>query len=272
MCPNRDGTLGRGGCVYCSNDAFSPGLRRGASIEAQIEDGKAFFAHKYPMMRYLAYFQSHTATHTDAERFMAQVHEASWVKDVAGIIVGTRPDCMPQPLLDMLAAFNDQVMPVMIEYGMETSSNATLARINRCHTHECTVDAVTRTHAAGIDCGVHLIFGLPGEDKAAMLASVDAVNSLPVSFVKFHQLQIVGGTVLARDVSEGREKVECFGLEEYIDFCCEVVHRLRSDIAIDRFTAQSPASMLIAPRWGIKNHEFTAKLHRRLRELANSRR
>ncbi|MDE6109073.1 MAG: TIGR01212 family radical SAM protein, partial [Muribaculaceae bacterium] len=100
MCPNRDGTLGRGGCVYCSNDAFSPGLRRGASIAAQIEDGKAFFAHKYPMMRYLAYFQSHTATYTDAERFMAQLHEASGVKDVAGIIVGTRPDCMPQPLLD----------------------------------------------------------------------------------------------------------------------------------------------------------------------------
>ncbi len=271
VCPNRDGTLGHGGCIYCSNDAFSPGRHRGESVTAQIEQGKAFFARKYPAMRYLAYFQSHTATHAAAGTFMSQVLEAAEVRDVAGIIVGTRPDCMPRELLDMLSDFNRRNMPLMIEYGMETSSNSTLARINRCHTHECTVDAVERTHKAGIDCGVHLIFGLPGEDRSVMLESVDAVNRLPVSFVKFHQMQIVCGTALARSVAEGREAAHCFNLDDYIDFCCTVIGKLRHDIAIDRFTAQCPASMLIAPKWGIKNYEFTAKLHRRLRELSSSR-
>ncbi len=271
LCPNRDGTLGRGGCVYCSNDAFSPGTARCSSVGDQLEQGKLFFAHKYPAMRYLAYFQSHTATHTSAAQFRRQVLEAAAVEGVAGIIVGTRPDCMPQSLLEWLAELNRTALPVMIEYGMETSHNDTLARINRCHGHEATDDAVRRTAAAGIDCGVHLIFGLPGEDKSKMMTSVAAVNDLPVSFVKFHQLQIVKGTRLARDVAEGREDVTIFELDDYLDFCCDVVDRLRRDIAIDRFTAQCPASMLLAPRWGIKNHEFTAMLHRRLRERASSR-
>ncbi len=197
--------------------------------------------------------------------------EAAAVEGVAGIIVGTRPDWMLQSLLEWLAELNRTALPVMIEYGMETSHNDTLARINRCHGHEATDDAVRRTAAAGIDCGVHLIFGLPGEDKSKMMTSVAAVNDLPVSFVKFHQLQIVKGTRLARDVAEGREDVTIFELDDYLDFCCDVVDRLRRDIAIDRFTAQCPASMLLAPRWGIKNHEFTAMLHRRLRERASSR-
>lgn len=272
ICPNRDGTLGHGGCIYCSNDAFSPGTSRRESVAIQIEEGKRFFARKYPAMRYLAYFQSHTATHAGAEVFMAQVEEAAAVPGVAGIIVGTRPDCVPQNLLDRLAQFNGTRMPVMIEYGMESACDATLARVNRCHTHGCTVDAVTRTAAAGIDCGVHLIFGLPGEDRSTMLASVEAVNHLPVSFVKFHQLQIVRGTQLAHAVAEGKESASVFGLDDYIELCCDVIDLLRKDIAIDRFTAQCPPGMLLAPNWGIKNHEFTAILHRRLKELASSRR
>lgn len=270
-CPNRDGTLGRGGCVYCSNAAFSPMAGLKASVAEQLARSKEFFSRKYPNMRYLAYFQSHTATHAGADTFVRQCAEAASFDGVVGLIVGTRPDCMPEPLLKFLEELNGRI-PVMVEYGMESACDATLRRINRCHTHAQTAEAVHRTTAAGIDTGVHLIFGLPGEDDAEMMRSVDAVNELPVKFVKFHQLQIVRGTRLAKDVASGRETVKPFGIEEYIDLCCRVIARLRKDIAIDRFTAQCPADMLVAPRWGLKNHEFTARLQRRLRELANSRR
>lgn len=271
ICPNRDGTLGRGGCVYCSNAAFSPMAGMGGSVSEQLARGKEFFARKYPDMRYLAYFQSHTSTHAGIGTFLRQLEEAMGFDAVVGIIVGTRPDCMPDSLLAELSRINGCVMPVMVEYGMESAHNDTLIRINRCHTHESTVDAVRRTAAAGMDCGVHLIFGLPGEDEAMMLDSVLAVNSLPVSFVKFHQLQVVRGTKLAADFAAGTGSVVPFALEEYLELCCKVVATLRPDIAIDRFTAQSPQDMLIAPQWGLKNHEFTARLHRRLAELSSSR-
>ena len=270
-CPNRDGTIGRGGCVYCSNAAFSPMAGNKLGVRDQLQRGKEFFARKYPEMKYLAYFQSHTSTHAGAESFLSACREAMSVDDIVGIIVGTRPDCMPQELLDELAEYNRRYCRVLIEYGMETAHDRTLERINRCHKHMDTIGAVERTHKAGIDCGVHLIFGLPGESREDMFRSVEALNCLPVTSVKFHQLQIVSGTRLAKDVAEGRERVDLFGIDEYVDFCCDVVGMLRKDIAIDRFTAQSPAEMLIAPRWGLKNHEFTALLHRRLRERSNSR-
>lgn len=265
-CPNRDGTLGRGGCIYCSNAAFSPGPGARLSVSAQLAEGKKFFARKYPSMRYLAYFQSHTATHKGADEFIAQCREAMAVDGVVGLVVGTRPDCMPDRLLHQLAEINRRAMPVMVEYGMESACDATLQRINRCHTHACTADAVRRTHEAGIDCGVHLIFGLPGEDRDCMLRSVRAVNDMPVSFVKFHQLQVVRGTRLA----DMAASVATFSLDDYLELCADVVGLLRPDIAIDRFTAQCPPGMLIAPAWGIKNHEFTARLLRRLQERANS--
>ena len=269
-CPNRDGTLGRGGCIYCNNESFSPmaGCREG--VREQLNKSKLFFARKYPEMRYLAYFQGHTATHAGVERFIRQCNEAMEVDGVIGIIIGTRPDCMPDGLLEQLARINSEDMPVMVEFGMESACNATLERINRCHTHADTVNAVMRTHDAGMDVGVHLIFGLPGECENMMLSSVDAVNDMPVSFVKFHQLQIVRGTRLASMADAERGLVHLFGVEEYIEFCCKVVARLRPDIAIDRFTSQAPSDMLIAPRWGLKNHEFTARLQNRLRELSNS--
>jgi len=270
-CPNRDGTLGRGGCVYCSNLAFSPMAGCRASVAEQLRMGKAFFARKYPSMRYLAYFQGHTATYADERIFVAQCREAMQEDDVVGLVIGTRPDCMPATLLSELSHINREIMPVMVEYGMESACDATLQRVNRCHTHADTVAAVTRTHDAGIDVGVHLIFGLPGENEEMMLKSVDAVNALPVSFVKFHQLQIVRGTRLAADFASGAESVFIFTVDEYVEFCCKVIARLRKDIAIDRFTSQSPQDMLIAPHWGLKNHEFTSLLQHRLRELSNNR-
>ena len=178
-CPNRDGTVGRGGCTYCNNVSFSPAYCRGSqSVTAQLEEGKRFFGRKYPQMRYLAYFQSYTSTHgSDADRLMALYEEACGVDGVDGVIIGTRPDCMPDALLAKL-----QKLPwVMVEYGAESAHDVTLERVNRCHTWADTADAVRRTHDAGIPVGLHLINGLPGENEDMILATVDAVNFISFS-------------------------------------------------------------------------------------------
>ena len=264
-CPNRDGTRGRGGCTYCNNQSFNPGYcAPSLSVTEQVEEGKRFFARKYPSMRYLAYFQAYTNTHSnDIDRLMALYREALDVDGVEGVIIGTRPDCMPDELLRRL-----KKLPwVMVEYGAETSHNSTLDLINRCHTWEETVDAVTRTHRAGIPVGLHFIMGLPGETEDMMLATIDAINTLPVDTVKFHQLQLVKDTRMARDVEAGLYDIPRFTPESYISLCIKIIRRLRPDIAIERFVSQSPADLLLYPRWGLKNYQFTDLLHNRLKNI-----
>ena len=260
-CPNRDGTKGRGGCTYCNNLSFNPGYcSPRLSVSEQIEAGRRFFARKYPDMRYLAYFQAYTNTHSDDIDRLMSLYEEALAAGVDGVIIGTRPDCMPDALLARL-----RKLPwVMVEYGAESSHNATLERINRCHTWEDTVDAVERTHAAGIPVGLHLIMGLPGETEDMMLRTVDAVGSLPVSTVKFHQLQLVRGTRMASDIEKGLYDIRRFTADEYAGLCVKIVRRLRPGIAIERFVSQTPADMLLYPRWGLKNYQFTNLLMRRL--------
>ncbi len=260
-CPNRDGTIGIGGCTYCNNRTFSPDFaKRKLDISGQLAAGKKFFARKYPQMRYLAYFQSYTNTYDSPARLMQLYREALAVDDIVGLIIGTRPDCMPDELLSGLCKLN-ATQPVFIEYGAESSHDSTLQLINRCHTWQQTVDAVTRTAAVGLHVGLHLIMGLPGETTEMMLSTIDRINDLPVQTIKLHQLQIIRGTRLARDLAAGLYSVKDFTVEQYIDLCCEVIERLRPDIAIERFVSQSPAEMLISPRWGLKNYQFTNLLH-----------
>lgn len=262
-CPNRDGTKGRGGCTYCNNQSFNPEYCRPAlSVREQLERGKEFFARKYPQMKYLAYFQAYTNTHSDdIDRLMRLYEEALETSDVVGLIIGTRPDCMPQELLDRLAGLGKWVM---VEYGAESACERTLEMVNRCHTWADTADAVRRTHEAGIPCGLHLIMGLPGEDDDVMLSTIDRVNELPVDTVKIHQLQLVRGTRMARDVESGLYDIPRFTTEEYVDLCVRLLRRLRKDIAVERFVSQSPSELLIYPRWGLKNYQFTNLLNNRL--------
>jgi hypothetical protein len=267
-CPNRDGTIGTGGCTYCNNRTFSPDFaKRKLDVSGQLAAGKKFFARKYPSMRYLAYFQSYTNTYDSPERLMQLYREALAVDDVVGLIIGTRPDCMPDELLEGLKELNT-TQPVFIEYGAESSHNRTLELINRCHTWEQTIDAVKRTADAGLHVGLHLIMGLPGETTEMMLETIDRINELPVQTIKLHQLQIIRGTKLARDIADGLYSVTDFTVEQYIDLCCEVIRRLRKGIAIERFVSQSPANMLISPRWGLKNYQFTNLLHNKLSQIA----
>ena len=273
-CPNRDGTIGRGGCVYCNNRSFSPLPARGG-IAAQIEAGKAFFARKYPHMRYLAYFQSYTNTHGPIDRLMELYREALAADGVDGLIIGTRPDCVADDLLRALASAGK---PVIMEYGAESSHNETLRTINRCHTWEQTVDAVERTAATGLPVGLHFIMGLPGETEEMMLQTVERAARLPISTLKFHQLQVISGTTLAKEFIQngptfrGRP-IEIFSVEAYIDLCVkvvEIISRENPSIAIERFTSQAPAGMLIAPRWGLKNYQFANLLENALRARFNA--
>ncbi len=217
-CPNRDGTVGRGGCTYCNNVSFSPGYCRDRKgVTAQLEEGKRFFGRKYPSMRYLAYFQSYTSTHgSDIDRLMSLYEEACGVEGVDGVIIGTRPDCMPDRLLARLS----RLPWVMVEYGAESACDETLARVNRCHTWADTADAVRRTHDAGLPVGLHLINGLPGEDEERILATVDEVNRLPVDVVKFHQLQLIRGTRMALDVEQGVYDIHRFTPRELCGPVC----------------------------------------------------
>lgn len=267
-CPNRDGTIGRGGCSYCNNQSFSPSTSAaGAGIEQQLAAGKQFFARKYHDMRYLAYFQSYTNTHGSHGQLLDLYRRALTVEGVVGLIIGTRPDCIDADLLHQIAGVAAG-KPVIMEYGAESSHDATLQAVNRCHSWADTVRAVQLTAQAGLHCGLHFILGLPGEDEAMMMQTIDRINALPVETVKFHQLQIIRGTRLAAEVAAGRADFIRFTPESYIDLCVRIIQRLRPDIAIERFVSQSPEHLLIEPRWGLKNYQFTNLLNKALAEIS----
>lgn len=265
-CPNRDGTKGWGGCTYCNNQTFSPDYcHTGESITVQLQKGVEFFARKYPEMRYLAYFQAYTNTYDDYDRLVARYEEALRHPGVVGLIIGTRPDCMPQPLLDYLSHLARERY-VMVEYGVESTSDTTLRRINRGHTYAEAVDAIERTATAGVSVGVHMILGLPGETRELMLSHADRLSRLPITTLKLHQLQLIRHTRMAHEFENNPTDFHLYDVDEYIDLVIDFVERLRPEIVVERFVSQSPDELLIAPRWGLKNHEFTARLLRRMRE------
>lgn len=261
-CPNRDGTIGTGGCSYCRNDSFSPAYCMShAPVRVQIENGKRFFARKYPEMKFLAYFQSYTNTHgLDAEALRRLYKEALDCGDVVGLVIGTRPDTLPAPVLDLLEELNNEA-PVFLEIGAETSSDATLQAINRHHSWADVESAVTRAAARHIRCGLHLIAGLPGEDRKQILENVMRACQLPIDTLKMHQLQILKDTPLHRGILAGEIHVEAFSLEDYLELCAEIVDIVPGHIVIERFLAQSPPDMVVQPKWGLKNYQFMNRLN-----------
>ena len=265
-CPNRDGSIGRGGCIYCNNASFTPGYCSPSdSVETQISKGKEFFKRKYPEMKYLAYFQSYTNTFGRSVDVLADIYrKASECDDVVGVIIGTRPDCLPEELLDVLTDLN-RSKTVIVEIGAETSFDRTLSLINRNHTWRQVETAVMQLNSRGIRTGLHLIAGLPGESSDDVLTTVEKACGLPIDSLKMHQLQIVKGTPLLSQWEAGEIKVNPFALDEYLNLCIKIVDKVPSHICIERFLASSPPEMVVAPKWGLKNYQFTNLLMNRLR-------
>ena len=266
-CPNRDGNKGYGGCTYCNNQTFNPDYcRTEKSITRQLEEGKHFFAHKYPEMKYLAYFQAYTNTYGELESLKRKYEEALSVDGVVGLVIGTRPDCMPDDLLRYLESINKHTF-LLVEYGIESTCDETLRRINRGHTFQTTVDAVERTAACGILTGGHIILGLPGETHQSIVAQAQDLSGLPITTLKMHQLQLIRGTRMALEYERSPEDFHLFGVEEYIELVVDYVEHLRPDIVLERFVSQSPKDLLIAPDWGLKNYEFNHRVQKRMKEL-----
>ena len=265
-CPNRDGTVGYGGCTYCNNQTFNPAYcKTEKSVTEQLEEGKLFFARKYPDMKFLAYFQAYTNTYGELQELKRKYEEALGVSDVVGVVIGTRPDCMPDELLDYLEELNRRTF-LIVEYGVESTDNATLKRINRGHTFEVAAEAIQKTAARGIRVGAHIILGLPGESREMLVEQAGLLSSLPLSTLKLHQLQLIRGTRMAAEYEKNPEDFHLYTADEYIDLVIDYVEHLRPDLVLERFVSQSPKELLIAPDWGLKNHEFTDKVKKRMRE------
>ena len=265
-CPNRDGSIGYGGCTYCNNQTFNPAYcHTDKSVGQQLEEGKRFFSRKYPDMKYLAYFQAYTNTYGELEELKHKYEEALTVADVVGLVIGTRPDCMPDDLLDYLEELNKRIF-VLIEYGIESTDDETLKRINRGHTFAQVEEAVVRTAQRGIPVGGHVILGLPGEEREALIRQAERLSRLPLTTLKLHQLQLIKGTRMASEYEKTPELFHLYSVDEYIDLVIDYIEHLRPDLVLERFVSQSPKELLIAPDWGVKNYEFTEKVKKRMRE------
>ncbi|MEA5006708.1 MAG: TIGR01212 family radical SAM protein [Rikenellaceae bacterium] len=267
-CPNRDGSLGTGGCTYCDNAAFHPAYSSpDKSIKWQIEEGIEFHRRRYrTASRYLAYFQPYSNTHAPLSDLKRLYGEALSHPDIAGIVIGTRPDCVDDEKLDYLAGLSRDKI-VIVEYGIESVYNRTLKRINRCHTYGQSVESIRKSAERGLMTGAHFIFGLPGESKEEMMAVAHEVNKLPIHSAKFHQLQIIKGTPMEKEFREQPEDFVNFSLEEYIDFFVDFLELLRPDIYIERFAGEVPPRFIKESPWGsVRNTELLRLLEKRLEE------
>ena len=254
-CPNRDGRVGSHGCIFCDNETFNPSYcDRNKSIATQLEEGKRFFSRKYPDMKYLAYFQAYSNTYDSLDHLKRKYEEALAVEDVVGLVIGTRPDCMPDNVLAYLESLSRQSF-LIVEYGIESANDNTLQLIHRGHTFEVARQSIERTAGRGILTGAHVILGLPGEDATESIRQADVISSLPLHLLKLHQLQVIRGTALARMYNE--KPFHLYSIEEYISLVSCYLQRLRKDIVVERFVSQSPHDKVLAPHWGIKNYEFT---------------
>lgn len=253
-CPNRDGHISHGGCTFCDNRTFNPSYcQPSKSITEQITEGKEFFRHKYPNMKYLAYFQAFSNTYATLDTLQRRYEEALSAEDVVGIVIGTRPDCVSDEILNYLESLKQQTF-MIVEYGIESVSDDTLRRVNRGHNFECSRRAIIETHNRGILTGAHIILGLPGESAEDNVRQADIISALPIDILKLHQLQIIRGTQLAAEYE--RQPFNLYTADEYIDLCRRYIERLRPDMVLERFVSQSPKELLVAPKWGLKNYEF----------------
>jgi len=267
-CPNRDGSKGVGGCTYCNNKTFKPtycNLEK--SVTQQVQQGINFFAKKYKSMKFLAYFQAYTNTYAPLDDLKLLYEEALQHPKVVGLVISTRPDTVDEQLLDYLAELSTKVY-VMVEFGLESHLDRTLESINRGHSFADSVWALEETAGRGINNAAHMILGLPGESRNELLDQARVISKLPIKNLKLHQLQIHKGTVLEKQFRENPKQFKLYAADEYIELVVDYLELLNPEIIVERFISQAPPDMLIAPKWGLKNFEFVAKVEKRLAERA----
>ena len=268
-CPNRDGTKGRGGCTYCNNDAFNPSYcTPDKSITQQINEGIEFHEKRYRRSnKFLAYFQAYSNTYAPMDKLKIIYDEALSVPGIAGLVIGTRPDCIDDEKLEYFQQLSEKYY-IILEYGIESCSNETLKRINRGHTFEEAVEALEKTKKFGIKTGAHFIIGLQGETKEYILSQAKTISSLPLDTIKFHQLQIIKGTAMEKEYHNHPENFTFFELSEYIDFFVRFIERLNPDFVVERFAGEVPPRFLAGPGWGlIRNDQILVKFEKKLKEL-----
>lgn len=269
-CPNRDGSVGSGGCTFCNNEAFTPSYCvPSKSVTRQIDEGVEFHANRYRKAgRYLAYFQSFSNTYGPLERLKEVYGEALSHPMVDGIIVGTRPDCVDEEKLDYFAELARGGRYVAIEYGIESTCDETLRAVNRGHDFAAAQRAVEMTAERGLHCGAHFILGFPGESEEMLLAQAERINSLPLTTVKFHQLQIFKGTAMADDYARDPARYPFWEQDAYIDFFIEVLQRLRPSLVLERFVSETPPRFRAGLNWGdVRNEQLLSLFEKRLEQL-----
>lgn len=265
-CPNRDGKISAGGCSFCRNDAFNPSYcKPEKSIRQQIEEGIEFHQRRYRRAKsYLAYFQVYSNTYKPVDELERLYREALSVPGITGIIIGTRPDCINEEILEMLKKLNTTVV---LEYGVESVCDSTLQRVNRGHDFATAKKAIELTHEFGFHCGGHFIFGLPGETRDMMLHAADIISELPLTTVKFHQLQIFQGTRMADEYLTNPADFHLFTLEDYIEFVIDFIERFNPEIVIERFAGEVPPRYLVSKPWlHLRYDQVLALIEKRLSE------
>ncbi len=270
-CPNRDGSSGTLGCTYCNNDAFNPSYCSPAkSISQQLSEGIEFLRKRYrEPASFLAYFQAFSNTYAPLDRLMKLYKEALDFPEISGLIIGTRPDCIDDEKLQYFRELSENHF-IALEYGVESCYDKTLIRVNRGHTFAQAVEAITKSAEMGIKTGAHFIFGLPGESRKEMLGEAEIISALPLNTVKFHQLQIIRGTLMEKEFRENPGDFNLFSFDDYIDFFINFLERLNPAIVVERFTGEAPPAYLLGQRWNLKRTDEIVRIIEKKLEERNT--
>ncbi|MGD9181496.1 MAG: TIGR01212 family radical SAM protein [Desulfobacterales bacterium] len=266
-CPNRDGTISTGGCIYCNIRGSGTGAHaNGLTVTQQLRNGKKSLSRRYKAKKFIAYFQSFSNTYAPLQKLKDLYEEALAVDDIVGLSIGTRPDCVDDSILDLLQNYTGHYL-VWIEYGLQSARNETLAFINRGHDVQCFLDAIEKTKNRGIRICAHVILGLPHETRRDILHTAETIARLGLDGVKLHLLYVVKGTRLEALYQQGEFK--CLEQHEYVDLVCDFLERIPFDIVVQRLTGDPHRSELAAPAWSLNKTE-TLKLIRTTLEERDS--
>ena len=267
-CPNRDGTVGTGGCHFCNNNGFNPSYcSPEKSITRQIEEGIEFHSWRYrKATQYIAYFQAYSNTYAEPEKLKTLYNEALSHPGIIGLVIGTRPDCVSEEILDYLQKLSEK-HHVHLEFGIESVYDETLKRINRGHDFGTAKKALEAAKLRGITTGAHFIFGLPGETSSMMLDSASVISSLPLDSVKFHQLQILKNTRFEEIYKSNPEQFSLWGTDDYIAFIIDFLEMLTPDVVVERFAGEVPPRYQVTSGWGmLRNEKLLYMIEQKLEE------